>query len=295
MTIAPSALRSSTTRYFSRHRLHDILVLQGPPLAGAAFALTHLRAGNVVSLVTLLAGNLFLMTHIFMLNDWAGLETDRTDPNKASRVFTAHGIETRELAVISTALLAVSLLLFSLLGVKTVAIALAIAALSAFYSLPPLHLRGRAFLNSATHLCGGILHFLLGYSIAHAIDARGAAIAAYFALIFVAGHVTQEVRDYSGDAINGIGTNAVTFGARRTFVASVILFSSAQAILLLLAYERMVPRVLAATVVLFPLQLYWSFKTMHDGLTYVSVSRLQSRYRVLYAVIGICIVAALVL
>jgi 4-hydroxybenzoate polyprenyltransferase len=281
-------------RYLSRIRLHDILVLQGPPLFGAAFALMRFHASDVVPLVTLLAGNLFLMTHVFMVNDWAGLESDLADPNKASAVFTARGIATRELAMIGAALFLVSLVLFSFLGETTAAIAVGIAALSGLYSLPPFHLRGRPLLNSATHLCGGILHFLLGYSIAHAIDARGVTIALYFALIFVAGHLTQEVRDHAGDAISGIGTNAVTFGARRTFVASILLFASAHAIFLFLAYRSMIPRPLAATVVLFALQLYWSFATMRDGLTYATVSRLQSRYRVLYAIIGLCIVAALV-
>lgn len=295
MTIAPSLLRTATTRYFSRPRLLDILVLQGTPLFGAVFALTPFRASDVVSIVTLVAGNLFLMTHVFMLNDWAGLQGDLADPNKAPRVFTARGVATRDLAVTSTALLAASLFLFSLLGWKTVAIALGIAALSAVYSLPPVHFRGRALLNSATHLCGGALHFLLGYSIGQTVDARGVAIGAYFALIFAAGHLAQEVRDYSGDSTNGIGTNAVTFGPRRTFIASVLLFAAAHAVFLLLAFERMIPRVLAAVVVLFPLQLYWSFNTLRDRLTYDGVSRLQSRYRLLYAVIGICIVAALVL
>jgi len=295
MTLAPSVLRTSTRRYFTRLRLHDILVLQGPPLIGAAFAFTRFRATNAVSLVTLLAGNLFLMTHIFMLNDWAGLKGDLADPNRAPRTFTARGIATREIAFLSTALLVVSLLLFSFLGTTETALALAIAALSALYSLPPFHLKGRAFLNSAVHLAGGVLHFLLGYSVAHAIDRRGVAIAIYFALIFVAGHLTQEVRDHAGDKINGIGTNAVTFGPRRTFAASLILFASAHAIFFVLAVETLIPRPLAATVVLFPLQLYWSFAAMRDGLTYASVSRLQSRYRMLYAFIGACIVLALAL
>lgn len=282
-----------TFRYLSRIRLHDILVLQGPPLLGAAFAFTRFHASDVVPLVLLLAGNLFLMTHVFMVNDWAGLESDLADPNKASVVFTARGMATRDVAMIAATLFLASLVLFSFLGQTTAAIAVAIAALSGLYSLPPFHLRGRAFLNSATHLAGGILHFLLGYSVVRAIDARGVMIALYFALIFVAGHLTQEVRDHAGDALNRIGTNAVTFGPRRTFVASLLLFASAHAIFLFLAIRNLIPRPLAATVVLLPLQLYWSRTAMRDGLTYASVSRLQSRYRILYAIIGLCIILAL--
>jgi 4-hydroxybenzoate polyprenyltransferase len=293
MNIASSAIRSSTARYFSRLRLHDILVLQGPPLLGAAFAITHLHARDTVPLLTLLVGNLFLMTHVFTLNDWAGLEDDLADPNKASAVFTAHGIAAREIAATSGALLIVSLLLFSSLGRTAAGIALAIAALSALYSLPPFQWKGRALLNSATHLAGGILHFLLGYCVGHAIDGRGVTIAVYFALIFAAGHLTQEVRDHAGDAINGIGTNAVTFGPRRTFVASLLLFAIANVIFLRLAIEGMIPRPLEVVIVLFLFQIYWSFEAMRDGLTYANVSRLQSHYRMLYAFIGACILVAI--
>lgn len=285
-----SVPRSTT---FFRFRLADVLVLQGPPLLGAAFAITEHRANEVVTLLTLLAGNLFLMTHVFMVNDWAGLEHDVADPNKASRVFTAGGAGTREVAMMATGLLIVSLVFFASVSVTAAGVAVAIAVLSALYSLPPFLFKGRPVLNSAVHLCGGVLHFLLGYAVLHDIDSRGVAIAVYFALIFVAGHLTQEVRDHRGDAMNEIGTNAVTFGAHRTFVASVFLFASAHILFLVLALERVVPRPLVAIVALFLIQIFWSFETMRDGLTYASVSRLQSRYRVLYAFIGACIVIAL--
>lgn len=289
MNISAAALRSPATRYFSRLRLHDILVLQGPPLLGAAFAFTELR---VAALLTLFAGNLFLITHVFMLNDWAGLAGDLTDPNKSATVFTVRGVGTRQIASMTAGLLVVSVMFFACVSPTAAAIALAIAALSALYSL---QWKGRALLNSATHFAGGILHFLLGYSVGHALDRRGVAIAVYFALIFAAGHLTQEVRDHAGDVINNIRTNAVAFGPRRVFVASLLLFASAHATFVFLAFENMIPRPLAAVVVLFVVQIVWSFDALRDGLTYATVSRLQARYRVLYAVIGACIVAALVI
>jgi hypothetical protein len=62
--------------------------------------------------------------------------------------------------------------------------------------------QGVTLLNSVTHLAGGILQLLLGYSLGNAIDPRGLAIATFFALIFTAGHLTQEIRDHQGDAVN---------------------------------------------------------------------------------------------
>ncbi|HEX2642370.1 MAG TPA: UbiA family prenyltransferase, partial [Thermoanaerobaculia bacterium] len=258
---------------------------------GAAFAIGWPEAHDWSRLAILLIANVCLMAHVFLLNDWAGLITDLTDPHKAAGVFTARGVGRREIGGLAAGLLGASVLLFGRLGPVTAALALAIALMSALYSLPRLHWKGRPLLSSAVHLGGGIVHFLLGYSVGSAIDRRGVATALFFALIFAAGHLTQEVRDSRGDARNAIRTNAVTFGQRRTFAASLVLFTLAHILLLLLALGGTVPRPLAAVSLLYPVQLYWSFETLREGLTFGGVSRLQARYRALYACIGVAIVA----
>jgi 4-hydroxybenzoate polyprenyltransferase len=288
-----SGAKPSALRYLSCLRPQDILVLQGSPLLGAVFAIRHPGVQDLAPLATLMVANVFLVTHIFMLNDWSGLTIDLADPNKAARVFTARGVGRREMGGLTAGLLVLSLLLFSRLGPITLGLSLAIATLSALYSLPRFNWKGRPLLNSAAHLAGGILHFLLGYSLGNAIDHRGLAIATFFALIFAAGHLTQEIRDHQGDAVNAVRTNAVTFGPRRTFAASLVLFTLAHILLLLLALRGVLPRPLAALVALYAVQLFWSLETLGQGLTYASVCRLQARYRALYAVVGLAMVAAL--
>jgi 4-hydroxybenzoate polyprenyltransferase len=288
-----STAKTSVLRYLSWLRLQDILVLQGPPLLGAAFAIRHPGASDLAPLATLMAGNVFLMTHVFMLNDWSGLTTDLRDPNKAAGVFTARGVGRGAISGLMAGMLVLSLLLFSRLGPMTLALSLAIATLSALYSLPRFDWKGRPLLSSGAHLAGGILHFLLGYSLGKAVDLRGLAIGTFFALIFAAGHLTQEIRDYHGDAVNAIRTNAVIFGQRRTFAASLVLFTLAQILFFLLALQGILPRSLAVLLALYPIQLHWSHRTLSEGLTYASVSRLQTRYRALYAVVGLAMVAAL--
>ena len=289
-----STTRASAQRYLSCLRPQDILVLQGSPLLGAAFAIRHPAMKDLAPLATLLVANVLLISHVFMLNDWSGLTADLADPNKAAGVFTARGVGRREMGIVTAGLLIASLALFSRLGAITFALAFSIAILSALYSLPRFNWKGKPLLNSATHLSGGTLHFLLGYSIGRAVDTRGVAIAWFFALIFVAGHLTQEIRDHQGDAANAIRTNAVTFGPRRTFAASLTLFALAHVLLLALALRGFLPRPLALLVALFPVQLYWSLRTLREGLTYANISRLQMRYRLLYAMVGLAMVAALV-
>src|SRR3954447_5807830 len=263
--IPMAAARTSALRYLSCLRPQDILVLQGSPLLGAAFAIRHPGVHNLAPLAILMVANVFLVTHIFMLNDWSGLTIDLADPNKAGRVFTTRGVGRKEMAGLTASFLVLSVLLFSRLGPITLALSMAIAALSAFYSLPQFNWKGRPLLNSVAPLAGGILHFLLGYSLGRVIDARGVAIATFFALIFVAGHLTQEIRDHQGDAVNAIRTNAVVFGPRRTFAASLVLFTLAHVLLFLLAVQGLLPRLLAAVVAIYPVQLYWSIETLREG------------------------------
>ena len=85
------------------------------------------------------------------------------------------------------------------------------------------------------------------------------------------------------------------FGPRRTFAASLVLFTLAHALLLLLALQGILPRPLAALVALYPVHLRWSLKTLAEGLTYASIRRLQARYRALYAIIGLAMVLVLCL
>ena len=241
----------------------------------------------------LAAANIFLVAHIFLINDWADINTDRADPNKVSRFLAAAFVSRNEIVGLMIVLLVLSLFLFSQLGVTPFCLAIAIAVASALYSLPQLHWKSKPILSSMLHLVGGAFHFLLGYSVASVIDRRVVAIAIFFALTFAAGHLIQELRDYQSDAHSDIRTNAVAFGPRRTFVTSLVLFTLAQALLCYLALRGTLPRSLATLIVLFPFQLYWSLMTLSDGLSYESICRLQARYRGIYAIIGLVMLVVL--
>jgi len=291
------SLRASAVKgalgYWSYFRMPEIIALQGSPLLGFAFAIQRPTMTTAVHLALLLAANLCLVAHIFLTNDWAELDTDITDRNKAEAFLTAALGSRNEIAGVMIILLAASLSLFSLLGGLPLLLAVAIAIASAFYSLPHLHLKGIPILSSMLHLIGGALHFLLGYSVASVIDGRAIAVSGFFALTFAAGHLTQELRDYEGDARNGIRTNAVTFGQRRTFVASLLLFTFAHVLLCYLALRGILPRPVAIVIALYPLHLYWSLKTLSNGLNYANICRLQARYRTIYAIIGLVILLSL--
>lgn len=288
-----SAGRAAATRYLSCIRVPDVLVLQGPPLLGAAFALRQEAPSRIDDIALLLAANVCLMAHVFLLNDWSNLAADLADPFKAGDVFTAKGVGRPEIAAIGALLLVAALVLSARLGPVSFLLALGIAGLSALYSLPGAGFKGRPLLNSATHLIGGVLHFQFGYALGGVFDLNGWLLATFFALTFTAGHLAQEVRDHDGDVRMGVRTNAVSFGPKRTFVASVAVFTLSQALLFSMALWGTVPRALAALALLHPLQLRWSVVAFDEGLTHASLCRLQARYRLLYGAIGVAMIAAL--
>lgn len=282
--------------YLGCIRYPEVLVLQGSPLLGAAFALREISAAAIAAGALFAAASFLLVAHIWSFNDWAGGAADLNDPHRSHGVYSTRGVSSRGLLGFSSILLALSLSLFAFLPARTLGIAAAIAALGVLYSHPAVSAKTIPVLSSVPHLLGGLLHFLLGYSLYEAVDWRGVLIAFFFALTFTAGHLNQEVRDRASDRRNGLRTSAVVFGPTRAFAASFALFTLAYADLVLLAYRGVVPPILGVVpLLLYPIQLVSSVNTLRAGLGFESVVRFQRRYRLLYAVIGLSMLVALAL
>ncbi|WP_095200429.1 UbiA family prenyltransferase [Mesorhizobium carmichaelinearum] len=290
----PAAYRLAA-RWLSCIRFDEVAALQATPLIGAVFAIGSFSATHVVALAVMMAANVCLVAHVFVLNDWSGIDGDLKDPDRADRTFAAKGLTRAEVGYLAGLLLAISLVLFGLLNARVVLFAVVIAALSALYSAPALHWKGSPLLNSVLHFVGGSVHFLLGYSAFGAIDARALAVSCFFGLVFTAGHFTHEASDHEVDRLNGIRTNAVAFGKARSFGAGLVLFILAYAFVAALGALRFVPPILIFAAGLIPVHLLASFQTIRAGLTPQSLRRLQRCYRVLFATVGIVMIVAVVL
>jgi 4-hydroxybenzoate polyprenyltransferase len=282
--------------YLACIRYRDVLLLQGSPLLGVAYSLREVTVGSVAAAAFLLLASTLLVAHIFSFNDWSGIVEDLNDPNKAGGVFLASGVSARGVLTLSGLMLAASLVILALLSARTFLLGASIAALGVVYSHPAINAKGTPLLSSAPHLVGGVLHFLLGYALFSPLDGRGVLIAFFFALTFTAGHLNQEVRDHDGDRASGVRTNAVWLGPRRAFLGGLVVFTLAYADLAALAWTGLVPRALGMlALLLYPVHLALSIRTLAGGLNFDSVSRFRARYRMLYALIGVGMLAALLL
>jgi 4-hydroxybenzoate polyprenyltransferase len=278
-------------RHFASTRAPEVLALQASPFLGIVLGGFSLEWYSVIRLGFLLLGSLALTAHVFVFNDWAGYSSDIRDPRRATLVFARQGISRSEVARVAITLLIFAIVVFATIGRLAILLGTAIAALSLLYSCSPNFGKRTPIVGSINHLLGGALHFLLGYTVFHALDASGLVISLFFGLVFAGGHLNHEVRDYEGDLFNGIRTSAVVFGCRRTFLASLYTFTAAYAIPTGLAALGILPRLLLLSPLLWMLHVAWFLRALQRGLGFETASWMQRRYRLLFALIGLAMLA----
>lgn len=278
-------------QHFASTRSLEVLALQASPLLGSLLGGFSLEGCGVLRLGLLLLGSLALTAHVFVFNDWAGHSSDIRDPRRATLVFARRGISRRQVARVAVVLLICANAAFAVVGSAAMLFGVAIAALSLLYSCSPTFGKSTSVVASLNHLLGGALHFLLGYTLCHALDASGLLLSLFFGLVFAGGHLNQEVRDYEGDLLNGIRTSAVVFGCRRTFLASLCIFTAAYAILAVLAALGILPRLLLWSILVWLVHVAWSLRALRRGLGFETALWMQRRYRLLFALVGLAMLA----
>lgn len=274
-------------QHFGSTRGLEVLALQASPILGIFLGGSSFERAGVIRPGLLLLGSLALTAHVFVLNDWAGRRTDILDPRRTTFVFARPGISSRRMARVAIALLIFANVAFGLVGSTAILMGAGIAALSLLYSCAPRFGKSTPIVASVNHLIGGALHFLLGYTLIRAVDARGLLISLFFGLVFAGGHLNQEVRDYEADLLNGIRTSAVVFGCRRAFLTSVCTFTAAYATLAGLAVMGILPKLLLWTILMWPLHVAWSLRALQRGLGFETALWMQRRYRFLFALVGL--------
>lgn len=259
---------------------------------GAVLAAGSLGVNQLVCAAVLIAASCCLVAHVFLFNDWAGIDGDLRSRIRANHTFAAKGVSRATVGALAIASLIAGLSLCALLGLTPLLIALGIAGTSALYSSPWTHMKGIPAAGTFLHLLGGSLHFLLGYSAFAPLDSAGVATSVFFGLVFAAGHLMHEARDHAGDFANGIRTNAVVFGKRPAFLAGLALFGAAYALLAALALWGVLPKLFLLGVAAFALHLAASLRTLREGMTVEGMQRLQRRYHLIFAAIGVLLIAS---
>jgi len=269
-------------------RWGDVIILEGVPILGVLFARGSIAMAQLVIVPFFAFACFLLLAHVFTLNDWADFTRGVHHSNLAMLQLESRNVRPRQLFIFSFLILAVSGVIFLFLSERSLLFAIAVAALGIFYSHPSLNAKSMPVISTVLHFVGGTLHFLLGYGLFSPIDRRGVMIGLFFGLTFAAGHPVQEARDMMQDRQAGATTNAMVFGQLPSFFASLILFTMQYVYLFWLAWSGLVPLFLApCSLVAYPIHIWWAMKTLRRGLTAESITQFETRYRVLYAIIGL--------
>jgi 4-hydroxybenzoate polyprenyltransferase len=265
----------------------EVCTLQASPLLGAYLGGLGLEGDSVSQLGLLLLGSTALTAHVFAFNDWAGYSSDARDLRRTGLGAGGDDISRDQIARVAIALLIVAGVAFAAVGTSAVIFGAAIAALSLLYSCSPSLGKSTPIAASLNHLVGGGLHFLLGYSMLRAVDASGVAISLFFGLVFAAGHLNQELRDYEFDLASEIRTSAVAFGSRRTFLATFGLFTAAYLLVVALAALGVLPKILLLSAIAWLAHARWSLQALRRGPGSETALWMQRRYRLLFALVGL--------
>lgn len=291
---APSPVRYALVlRHAASTRGLEVCLLQASPLLGAHLGGLEPDGAGAGRLALLVLGSMALTAHVFVFNDWAGYAGDARDPRRARLALDGHPIGREQIGRVAVALLILAGVALAAVGTSALLFGAAIAALSLLYSRSPRLGKGTPVAASLDHVIGGTAHFLLGYTTAHAVDARGVALGVVFGLVFAAGHLNQEVRDYELDKANGVASSAVVFGPRRGLLASFGVFSAAYLLIVALAVLEVLPRVLVLSVVAWLLHARWSLSALRRGPGFETALWMQRRYRLLFGLVGLAMVGPL--
>jgi 4-hydroxybenzoate polyprenyltransferase len=273
-------------------RLDEVIVLQGPPIVGLAFAAGHVSGAQLLPALIMIVASMLQVAHAFVVNDIAGWETDLGDPRRQHWSMASRGVTRVEMRWFALRLLAYAAILSLLLGPVSLVLCCVTAVLSLAYSGAGLFWKNVPGASTTLHLLGGATHFLFGHAALASLDGRALVLSLFFGLVFAAGHFMHEVRDHAVDAINGIRTNAVAYGRRQAFIAGMFCFALALLHVVVLASVRQIPTSLLWVGGLLPLHLIFGFAVLRAGLPVRLLLAYQKFYRFEFAMIGIAFVTA---
>lgn len=281
--------RGDLSRIVSRIRVRDAIIFHSPTVIGMALQIPGAEGTHLLRAALLATGSFLIMAHIFALNDWGDMSLDYQNQDKRSRSLVELGITSKQILGLALVLAVLGLGAVALVSAALLPIAGMMILLGVAYSFPiaGLKAKGLPIVSSALHFAGTLLTYLLGSAAFAPVDYPAVLVGSYFGILIVAGHLAQEVQDYTEDRRAGIRTNAVQFGKPIAFWLSFGLFGLSFVVLTWLSATGVVPSIAGFSSILFPLYAYWAVQAMRAGLPSSLVRQLRNRYRILFAAVAL--------
>ena len=275
--------------YLKLMRAKEALFLLGSPFLGLLWTLPDLGTANIVRAILLLVAIFLFFTHVYTFNDWSGFLLDKSDLNKHLRPLVSGKISQREAITLSMCLLVLAAVILFFLSKIIFYLFVFDVVLWIVYAHPAISIKSKPLLPSLIHFIAGIIHFLFGYILfSGIITVNGILIGIFFGLVFSAGHLNHEIKDYSFDKESLLMTSAIKFGKEPMFFTSFVIITLSSLYFYVLTVYKILPESLyMGLFCIYPFYCYCFYQTYKNGRDYNSMRKFRSRYRILYFLAGI--------
>lgn len=277
-------------------RLKEVILIGGVTFIGLVYSTNQSFSLDILLkwvLAMLVAYS--LLAHAFLANDWSGYQYDLNDPNKQNRPHLNGDISINEIKFLSLFLVGLSLLFAFTLPYQSFLMTLGVIILNYLYSGRRVFLKSVPIASTFLHILGATFMFLIGYAYDGDFNWRGILVGLYFGLIYASGHLNHEITDVDSDKEAGINTSANTFGKKKMFITSFILFSFSFFYVFYLCLLGFLSSFLIWGILASYLAYVFFFiKTLKSDLNYKSMISFRRSYRFIFLFWGILLVFSIV-
>ena len=279
--------------YLKSMRFQEVSLFLGAPFLGFLFGLSEINGTIVKQILLLLLAVLCVGGAVMLYNDLWGFTADQKDPKRQSPLLSGEASPS-ELKRLAFVLLSGGFLTCFFFPIRTFFIAAITVMLLILYSHPRFFIKGKPGYSSLLHLMVGSCFFGVGYSVIKPMDRISILIGLYFGIVFMAGHLNHEIKDFLGDNKAGIDTNAIRFGRRKMFILSFIMFSLSTLYLLSLGWGQVIPlKISLIPFSIYPFYVLCFYRAYKRRLDFYNICRFRRQYRILYGIIGFSMVFCL--
>jgi 4-hydroxybenzoate polyprenyltransferase len=218
------------------------------------------RAGFTIDIAIGLLAYTFVAGGGYILNQIMDMETDRL--NKKLFILTGGYVSRRAAYTEMIILWALALLLSLRFGLLFVGLILVSIMMGILYSVPPVKLKGKPFLDTLANGIGyGMINFAIGWLVVSAFAPSMVIRFLPYSLSIIAVFINTTIVDIEGDRKAGEVTTGVLLGARLSSISSTFIMGAA----IVLAYLQREYICLIPAAVSWPLFVYAAGYTLLRG------------------------------
>ncbi len=267
------------TKKVSQPQRFKQLVVSSRPISwintGFPFAAGYLATGGILNIYFVVACLYFLIPYnflIYVVNDVFDYESDVLNPRKNSIEGGLLPPETHKFMLIATVMFnlvfLIYLFVFGNTATNLLLVLIVLGAVS--YSLPPLRLKERPFLDSIN----SSFHFVSPLIFGLALTGWSASFWVYITAFFLwgcASHAFGAVQDINADRQANIGSVATYLGAQKTVRLSLLLYIASAALLLIAGWPT--------AIVSLPILAYAAMVAPYINLTDTNCQQANKGWR----------------